>query len=346
MKKIIRVLIIMLVGVIFIINRNIVSKNDIALYVDNQLKEVFPNKGEAIFTKAVCDNDVNTSWDNDNSSLTLTNLSKKTKCNLYFSKLPITYNFDYTGSEQTFTALVSGTYKLELWGAQGGGWGNGTVWVSGAVGGYATGNVKLSQDENIFINIGREGDEVGITGVSEGHSGGGASYITLASGNLTEFENNLSQILIVAGSGGGSEWTSGGSGGGYIGTQVNRGDGQIVTGGTQTSGGTSSKLQTSKYIYNGSFGKGGYTSGGDGGGQGGAGFYGGGASDYAYGGAGGSGYIGNPILKDKVMYCYNCQESSEESTKTISTTCSERTPTENCAKQRSGYARITLVSID
>ena len=35
-----------------------------------------------------------------------------------------------------------------------------------------------------------------------------------------------------------------------------------------------------------------------------------------------------------------------ESTKTISTTCTSATPTENCAKQGNGYARITLVSID
>ena len=63
-------------------------------------------------------------------------------------------------------------------------------------------------------------------------------------------------------------------------------------------------------------------------------------------GGGGSGYIGNSLLKDKVMYCYDCEESSEESTKTISTTCSEETPTENCAKKGNGYARITLVSID
>ena len=46
------------------------------------------------------------------------------------------------------------------------------------------------------------------------------------------------------------------------------------------------------------------------------------------------------------MYCYNCEESFEESTKTISTTCSEEMPTSYCAKKGNGYARITLVSID
>ena len=60
---------------------------------------------------------------------------------------------------------------------------------------------------------------------------------------------------------------------------------------------------------------------------------------------GGSGYIGPPFLTKKSMYCYNCQESSEESTKTISTTCNSETPTENCAKKGNGYARITLISV-
>lgn len=43
------------------------------------------------------------------------------------------------------------------------------------------------------------------------------------------------------------------------------------------------------------------------------------------------------------MYCYNCEESTEESTKTISTTCTSETPTENCSKQGNGYARITYL---
>ena len=52
----------------------------------------------------------------------------------------------------------------------------------------------------------------------------------------------------------------------------------------------------------------------------------------------------NSLLTDKMMYCYNCNESSEESTKTVSTTCASQTPTENCSKQGNGYARITLIS--
>ena len=76
---------------------------------------------------------------------------------------------------------------------------------------------------------------------------------------------------------------------------------------------------------------------------GGGGFYGGGAIEHGPAG-GGSGYIGNPLLTNKSMYCYNCTESLEESTKTISTTCTSKTPTENCSKQGNGYAKITLIS--
>ena len=79
---------------------------------------------------------------------------------------------------------------------------------------------------------------------------------------------------------------------------------------------------------------------------GGGGFYGGMSQTENYDtstGGDGSGYISNTLLTEKSMYCYNCQESSEESTKTISTTCTSVTPTENCAKQGNGYARITLI---
>ncbi len=44
-----------------------------------------------------------------------------------------TQSFDYTGSEQTFTALCPGKYKLEVWGAQGG---NSSYNTNSDIGGY------------------------------------------------------------------------------------------------------------------------------------------------------------------------------------------------------------------
>ena len=61
------------------------------------------------------------------------------------------WDFDYTRSEQAFTAPVSGTYKLETWGAQGG------VVDStyfGGYGGYSVGNLNLKFKEKLFVNVG------------------------------------------------------------------------------------------------------------------------------------------------------------------------------------------------
>ena len=46
------------------------------------------------------------------------------------------------------------------------------------------------------------------------------------------------------------------------------------------------------------------------------------------------------------MYCYNCEESTDDNTRTISTTCAADEPTEGCSKKGNGYAKITLISID
>ena len=307
-------------------------------------------------------------WIDYNTTLEdLNNEIKSFKSKIVVVGKPINYtgdtvfDFDYTGSVQTFTAPVSGTYKLETWGAQGGDWHNTILSVDGGVGGYATGIISANEDNEIFIKVGKKSENYHVA--AKASSGGGVTYIfnkMIFGGNLTEYEKNLENILMISGGGGGSEWIDGqgGSGGGYIGNAGGQGwNGNknnltifpTAKGGTQLSGGVSTAMDPrgkSTSIYNGSFGIGGYTLGGDGGGQGGNGYYGGGASDYAGGGGGGSGYIGNSLLKDKVMYCYNCEESNEESTKTISTTCNEETPTSYCAKKGNGYARITIVSID
>ena len=78
------------------------------------------------------------------------------------------YLFAYNGLSQTFTAPVDGVYKVELWGAQGGG--------SGGKGAYTSGNVKLSQNNilNVFVGGAGTGGGVPYTTVnSNGWNGGG-----------------------------------------------------------------------------------------------------------------------------------------------------------------------------
>lgn len=49
------------------------------------------------------------------------------------------------------------------------------------------------------------------------------------------------------------------------------------------------------------------------------------------------------ILIDKVMYCYNCKESSAISTKTIKTTNIPQESVSKYARRGNGHAKITLI---
>ncbi len=257
-----------------------------------------------------------------------------------------------------FKAPKTGIYKLETWGAQGGG----NDLYLGGYGGYSVGNINLNKDDIIYITIAGKGNYISCTDSSlisggfngggtgkcssnrNAGSGGGATHIATESGLLSTFSDKLTNLLIVAAGGGGGAMTStssygiGGSGGGFTGVANSPvGNTYKNTGGTQSSGGTSG---TGK--YSGSFGQGGSSSSywGSGGGSG---LYGGGTVYYGGGGSGGSSYIANNNLTDKVMYCFGCEESNESSTRTIATTCHNETPTSNCAKEGNGYARITYI---
>lgn len=391
MKKAINYLIVSLIIIssIFIYFSNkkeyLSSDDIIGVYVNNELSDKIPSKDEALFQKAICDDDsAKVTWDSDSWGLSISNLNKKIKCNLYFYFGQTVFDFDYTGDEQTFTVPFSGTYKLETWGAQGA---TDSENYYGGYGGYSIGNIHLIENENLYLIVGGKGQNVNTKneaavaigypngGAVSSHnhsnydinlsSGGGSTHISDKNKLLAELQNDKDSIFIVAGGGGGvcAWWQeslrddnvadNGGSGGGQKGTTTsqnynknNPGSGSQIKGGT--GGGNLEGNPADKWL-NGSFGTGGgakiedkiYNVSGGGGG----GYYGGGAS-WGGSGAGGSGYIGNSLLTNKAMYCYNCEESSEEDTKTISTTCAEETPTSNCAKKGNGYARITLISID
>ena len=265
-------------------------------------------------------------------------------------------NFDYTGGEQTYTTTCNGTYKLETWGA-----GYITDGYTNSYGGYSVGRIDKKENSNFYINVGGVGTygNPGLGGYNGGGNGAkntywksnggcGATHIATMTGLLSSLSNNLSNILIVSGGAGGVYGISeGGSAGGYKGTNGNyikldNFDGSVCSGGgTQTTGGFGHESSYGKSSP-GSFGQGGFGNDAADGGGGGGGFYGGGACTDNGNGGGGSSYIGNSLLTNKVMYCYNCEESNEESTKTISNTCTSETPTENCSKQGNGYARITI----
>ena len=281
----------------------------------------------------------------------------------------------YSGKEEIFITPCSGTYKLETWGGQGGSQtgvaesnGNKSN-VKGGYGAYSTGEIYLEQGEELFINVGGQGQDItarnyggtggyngggnGGTSYNSNHvgsaGGGGATHIALETGllkNVTD-KNNM---LIVSGGGGGASWIGtgyqegfAGHAGGAIGNSIIY-DTKTVNGATQEMGYAFGQGQNGKKGFNGA---------GDceGTGGGGGGYYGG----YAYqhsnsgtnaslSGAGGSGFIGNTLLTNKYMTCYECEPSEEESSKTLSNKNVSQEAMADSAKIGNGHARITLLS--
>lgn len=207
------------------------------------------------------------------------------------------YDFGYTGGIQTFTVPADGTYTLETWGAQGGGWGN----HGNAQGGYAHGQIYLTKGTVLYIGVGGKGQDSaysGGTGYNGGgfsdrgsHSGGGATHIATSGGLLRSLSTNKDSVLIVAGGGGSNGyWAGGGVGGGLTGgNSTDRNGNWLQTGGGQDSSGSVG--------VRGGFGVGGdgagrYSGAGGGGWYGGSGWTGGTSSSNAEpGGGGGSSYI-------------------------------------------------------
>ena len=66
-------------------------------------------------------------------------------------------DFSYTGAEQVFIAPYTGTYTLNVWGAQGGGvrnYNNKSAYADGGLGGHAKGTINLTKGEKIYIMVG------------------------------------------------------------------------------------------------------------------------------------------------------------------------------------------------
>ena len=60
----------------------------IGAYIDNEYSNTIPGKNDGYTVeKVVCDNEAVGEWDNDKWGLLTTNLTKRTKCNVYFKKV-------------------------------------------------------------------------------------------------------------------------------------------------------------------------------------------------------------------------------------------------------------------
>ena len=229
------------------------------------------------------------------------------------------WEFAYKGSIQTWTAPHTGTYTLQVYGAQGG-----SNYVAGGQGGYAGGDLtNWTAGGSLYVCVGGQGGadrsnrgnafDGGYNGGGStagaydwgGGGGGGATHIATTSrgsGLLADYTSNRSEVLIVAGGGGGSGFSVGGTGGGetgghgYCNQSAESFHGRYSAGGTQTTGYAFGTGQNAIYSSD------------DGSGGGGGGWYGGysfhydattaaedgvtGYDNYDFGGGGGSGYVG------------------------------------------------------
>ena len=180
-------------------------------------------------------------WYTDTSWSTLVTAETVVKDNttIYARWADDSVDFNYTGKPVGITIPTTGTYKLEVWGAQGG---NANYNYIGGKGGYTYGEVNLTSGQNIYVVVGAQGSN-GRVDLDASHNneafrgayngggfgnndngdycngaGGGATHIaTTNRGLLYDYNLYRSEVLIVAGGGGGAHWeasraNAGGSG--------------------------------------------------------------------------------------------------------------------------------------
>lgn len=136
-------------------------------------------------------------------------------------------DFTSTTKSGEFTAPVTGIYKLEAWGADGG---SPYTTGGGGAGGYVSGEIELTNGQKIYSVTGARGwGNMGWSAGSiearrahngggvqqyEGAGGGGATHFaTTNRGVLKDYNNYRDEVLLVAGAGGGSFSGGGGNSG-------------------------------------------------------------------------------------------------------------------------------------
>ena len=178
-------------------------------------------------------------------------------------------NCPYSGEAKSIV-LPKGTYKLEVWGAQGGNMSQSSTFLTASGhGGYSYGTITLSDETVFYLYTGGQGGmstsssnvkvEGGFNGGGfashegtgePGNGGGGASDIRIA-------QDSLYARVIVAGGGGGSgeDDEIGGYGGGTTGGAGN--GNTSITQASQTAAGQYASFGYGGNAYNGGAGGGG-----------------------------------------------------------------------------------------
>ena len=143
-------------------------------------------------------------------------LSASTSYNLYV--FATTHSYSYSGSYSSIT-LPPGTYQFQCWGAQGGSNGTnssyGITAKAGGKGGYAVGQLTVSQNTAVRVYVGGQGSASAggfngggsTTGTSQYSSGGELGYSKMGGGggatDIRLSDGALLSRMIVAGGGSG-----------------------------------------------------------------------------------------------------------------------------------------------
>ena len=272
-------------------------------------------------------------------------------------------NCPYSGAGAGI-GLRKGTYKLEVWGAQGGYRSSATY---GGKGGYSVGTVVLNKKTDVFMYSGGAGNTGKTAG---GYNGGGRRGTYNGGGGGSDIrigQDSLFARIIVAGGGGsdGSSARAGGAGGGTAGQTyqgsgygTNNGPGNTTYSGSSASTTASSQSTTVTGSTTAIYGGLGFGGNGQGpvnsgyGGAGGGGWYGGSGTqpdssgDDDKAGAGGSGYVytsstasqyPSGCLLDSSMYL------TDASTKIGTSSILSPTGSSETGHSGDGYCRITVI---
>lgn len=117
--------------------------------------------------------------------------------------IAVNESFDYTGTTKVYNVKYTGFYNMEVYGAQGGNYGD----YTGGLGGSVTGRVWLQEGDKLVINIGGQNGHYGGGIGSKYGNGGGMSSVVLV-------RNGMEVTLFIAGGGGGASVNSNGGAGG------------------------------------------------------------------------------------------------------------------------------------
>ncbi|MDO4996034.1 MAG: glycine rich domain-containing protein [Bacilli bacterium] len=231
------------------------------------------------------------------------------------------WNFDYTGTPQTFTPIRNGNYKVELWGAQGGlKDNNDTVPGKGA---YVSGKINLLKTDTYHVYVGQNNNIAQepsfngcISSTANGTPGGGATDLRMStSTNWYDFDSLKTRVIVAAGGGASTrdhDYPSSPAGGLYGYTHAGSSGKSLKTAATQISPGRDTG-STYSPLSNGSFGIGSPT-----GATGGSGYFGAAGGRWIDGGGGG----GSSFISGHAG-CVAIAESSTENNITFKTDTNE-----------------------